>query len=263
MDLSKILFDENEKPLDNLTTDGGFFRVFRTVGCIGDSLSSGEFVSLTEDGVKGWHDDYDYSWGQFIARDAGCRVYNFSCGGMTAKAYYNDFSVKNDFWNEKYLCQAYIIAFGVNDLFWTKQPVGSVADIDPENRENNADTFAGWYARIIQRLKAAQPYARFFLVTMANDGEFNTACPGLTPLLYDLAKFFDNTYVIDLEKYGPVYDEDFRRRFYLGDHLNAAGYILTAKLIESYIDYIVRHNLEDFAQAGFIGKDLYYTGYRR
>ena len=80
MDLSKILFDENEKPLDNLTTDGGFLRVFRTIGCIGDSLSSGEFVSLTEEGVKGWHDFYDYSWGQFIARDAGCKVYNFSCG---------------------------------------------------------------------------------------------------------------------------------------------------------------------------------------
>ena len=34
---------ENEKPLENLVTDGGFTGIFRTIGCIGDSLSSGEF----------------------------------------------------------------------------------------------------------------------------------------------------------------------------------------------------------------------------
>lgn len=35
--------------------------------------------------------------------------------------------------------------------------------------------------------------------------------------------------------------------------MNAAGYLLTARMIESYIDYIVRHNIVDFKQVGFIG----------
>ena len=42
MDIKKF-FDENEKPLDRLIDDGGFASIFRTIACIGDSLSSGEF----------------------------------------------------------------------------------------------------------------------------------------------------------------------------------------------------------------------------
>ena len=104
MDVNKLFFDENEKPLDTLTTDGGFFRIFRTVGCVGDSLSSGEFVSFTEDGVKGWHDDYEYSWGQFMARDAGCTVYNFSRDGMTAREMCESFGDECGLWGEDKAC---------------------------------------------------------------------------------------------------------------------------------------------------------------
>ena len=39
---------ENEKPLDNLVTDGGYASIFRTVAFVGDSLSSGEFETLDE-----------------------------------------------------------------------------------------------------------------------------------------------------------------------------------------------------------------------
>ena len=81
----RSMFDNNEKPLDNLVTDGGFTGIFRTIACVGDSLSSGEFESIDDDGKKHYHDYYDYSWGQYMARMAGCTVYNFSKGGMTAK----------------------------------------------------------------------------------------------------------------------------------------------------------------------------------
>lgn len=265
MDINKLFFDPAEKPLDNLVTDGGFLRVFRTIGCVGDSLSSGEFVSFTEDGVKGWHDYYEYSWGQYIARDAGCTVYNFSRGGMTAENMVKSFGDECGLWDEAKKCQAYIIALGANDVVNAGQPVGSLADLDPDGdpEKNNPDTFAGWYARIIMRLKKMQPFARFFLVTFPDDGDFNVRGAGMRPLLYDFAKYFDRTYVIDLEKYGPKYDGEFQRRFYLDDHLNAAGYILTAKLIESYIDYIVRHNIEDFRQTGFIGKEPFHCKFDR
>ena len=72
-------------------------------------------------------------------------------------------------------------------------------------------------------------------------------------LLYALAEHFDNAYVLDLRAYAPVYDEQFRRHFYLGGHLNPAGYALTAEMVMSYIDYLVRHHPRDFAQVGFIG----------
>lgn len=258
MDLKALLGDENEKPLDRLTPDGGFCRVFRTIGCIGDSLSSGEFESRDEEGKVGYHDYYEYSWGQIMARHCGIKVYNFSRGGMTAKWYWNSFAEENGFWDEDKLCQAYIIALGVNDLRGQKQELGSIADIDLNDYNNNKDTFAGYYARIIQRLKSMQPKARFFLVTFpATGAPAEGGAAGMRDFLYDLTKLFEYTYVIDLEQYGPVYDNDFRKKFYLGGHLNAAGYTLTAQMIESYIDYIVRHHFEDFLQTGFIGKDVH------
>ena len=60
-------------------------------------------------------------------------------------------------------------------------------------------------------------------------------------------------YVLDFRRYAPEYDEEFKRRFYLGGHMNPAGYLLTAKMVASYIDYIIRRNPEDFSQTGFIG----------
>lgn len=260
MNLSKYLADPAERPLERIVDDGGFVSIFRTIGCIGDSLSSGEFESTDETcEKKGYHDYFEYSWGQYIARAAGCKVYNFSRGGMTAQEYWDSFAENNDYWNPDKLCQAYIIALGVNDLYGRNMEVGSVDDIDMNDYNNNKPTFCGYYARIIQRIKSMQPQARFFLMTMPRgsrpDGDEKVQKHAA--LLHDLAKAFDYTYVLDLAKYGPVYDDDFKKKFYLGGHMNPMGYILTAKMTMSYIDYIIRHNMEDFAQVGFIGKGVH------
>ena len=53
MDLEKLLYPENEKPLDRIVYDGGYTRIFRTIGCIGDSLSSGEFETRDKEGKPG------------------------------------------------------------------------------------------------------------------------------------------------------------------------------------------------------------------
>ena len=95
MDLNAMFNQPDEKPLDNLVTDGGFCGIFRKIGCIGDSLSSGEFEGINAEGQKTYHDYFDYSWGQYLARMAGCTVYNFSRGGMTASEYCNTFAEAN------------------------------------------------------------------------------------------------------------------------------------------------------------------------
>ena len=259
MDIQLFLPGENERPLERFPADGGFCGIFRTIGCIGDSLSSGELESMNEQGERGYHDYYEQSWGQYLARMAGCKVYNFSRGGMTASEYWNSFAEQNGFWDEDKKCQAYIIAMGVNDLINQHQELGSTADIDLDDYNNNKNTFAGYYARIIQRLKAAQPKARFFLMNFPRSTPDQEPHP-LTGLLYDFADFFEYTYVLDIEKYGPVYDEAFKKHFYLGGHLNTAGYLLTGKMVVSYIDYIIRHHFEDFAQIGFVGTDFHNCG---
>lgn len=253
--------DKNEKPLDKLVSDGGYAAIFRTVACIGDSLASGEFEALSENGNNSYHDMFEYSWGQFFARMCGSTVYNFSRGGMTAKEYIETFADYSGFWNPKYAAQAYVIALGVNDLLGKHCEFGTFRDIDFNDFRNNKHTFTGSYATIIQRLKEIQPRAKFFLMTFANYGNPDDEKTKITlahrDFLYKLAKEFDNVYVIDLYKYGPVYDSDFADTYYLRGHLAPTGYLLTAKMLASYIDYIIRHNPKDFKEIGFIGTNLH------
>ncbi|MGM9624567.1 MAG: hypothetical protein ACI3XM_02545, partial [Eubacteriales bacterium] len=79
-------------------------------------------------------------------------------------------------------------------------------------------------------------------------------------LLHEMEAFFPFTYVIDFAEYGPVYDAEFKRNFYLGGHLNAAGYLLTSRMTASYMDYIIRNHPDDFTQVGFIGKPFHNHG---
>ena len=52
------------------------FGIFRTVAYIGDSLSSGEVVSQEIAGKNRYHDYYEYSLGQYLARKFGHKAYN-------------------------------------------------------------------------------------------------------------------------------------------------------------------------------------------
>lgn len=257
--------DPNELPLERAVSDGGFCGIFRTIACVGDSLSSGEFVSRVN-GEPGWHDMYDYSWGQYLARMAGCKVYNFSRGGLHANAFINFYATEHDVWAPEKAAQAYIIALGVNDIVNQRQPYGDITDINDEDPAKNAPTFCGYYARIIACFKKIQPKAKFFLMTIPRsdeDPEKEALADGHAEVIHKLAKYYDNTYVLDFRKYAPVYDADFRHNFYLDDHMNAAGYLLTAKMVASYIDYIIRHNPDDFRQIGFVGTDLYNEKYTK
>ncbi len=254
-----ISIAENEKPLDRMVSDGGFCSIFRTIACIGDSLSSGEFESKNSNGKSIYHDFYEYSWGQFIGRNCGSKVYNFSQGGMTAKNYIEEFANKNGFWGKDKLSQAYIIALGVNDIICQNHPLGSVNDVCFDDYTKNAQTFAGYYAQIIQRIKEMQPRAKIFLVSIPRDGKENDKKREMhRNLLKEFTKIFENTYLIDLFEYAPMYNDEFQEIFFLG-HMTPTGYVLTARMIESYIDFLIRKNPDEFKQVGFIGTDLYYN----
>ena len=247
-----------EKPLDVIKPDGGFCGIFRTIACIGDSLSSGEFESHNSDGSLNWNDIYDYSWGQFIARAIGAKVYNFSMGGMTARKYMASFADERDFFSPDKLCQCYILALGVNDIINQGHPLGSLDDINKEDYRKNNDTFVGNYAAIIQRIKAMRPDAKFFLMSMPRENKKDELREAHSKLLAELCEYFDNCYLLDFYKYAPVYDEEFSRHFRLGGHLNPQGYLLTANMVMSYIDYIIRKYPQDFSQVAFIGTDKKY-----
>ena len=253
----------DEKPLEHLIPDGGYTSIFRTIACVGDSMSSGEFETFDpEKNERHYYDLFPYSWGQYLARMAGCTVHNFSRGGMTASEYCQGYAESKGWWDPALAAQAYIVGLGANDLFGLRQPLGEMSDINPDDPEQNADTFTGWYARVIQQYKAIQPDAKFFLVTMprenwhAHNEELVKAVDAHAARLHELAAYFENTYVIDLRAHSPAHDEDFFRRFYLHGHMNPMGYRVIAEQIGSYIDYIIRHNPRDFVNVPFIGKGI-------
>jgi len=253
MELYDIIGTPDEKPLDRIVSDGGFVGIFRTIACVGDSLASGEFeLKDPKSGEWMYLDRYDYSWGQFLGRMAGSKVYNFSKGGMTAKEYMTSYANRQGFWNPALRADAYVIALGVNDLLNRKWELGDMSDVCLEDYTKNKETFVGYYAAIIQKYKTIAPDAHFFLVTFPKGRRGGE--PGIIEkaieALYAMAEMFDNTYVIDLMKYGVEYDAEWGKMFKLNGHLNAAGYMFSAKVICSYMDYIIRHNFEKFKTVG-------------
>ncbi len=255
MDWEKELYPAEEKPLDRLVDGYSHTSVFRTIGFIGDSLSSGEFETLDAEGKRHYHDLYEYSWGQYIARKNGLKAYNFSRGGMRAQWYMESYAEENGLFDPEKACQAYVIAMGVNDIYNEHQEIGTVADIEADRTRR--PTFVGFYGDLVKKYKEISPDAKFFFVTFPRGSRGKTEeATAMVEALYAMAEYFDNAYVIDLYRYGPTYDQKFKDHFYLHGHLNASGYILTARLIDSYIDYIVRHNPEDFRNAGLIGSGI-------
>jgi len=256
MQWDKVLYPTNEQPLDRLIDGYSHTAVFRRIAFIGDSLSSGEFETVDDNGAHGYHDLYEYSWGQYIARKHGLTAFNFSRGGMTAKEFVNSFAAECGFWDTDKACQAYVIALGVNDLLNLRMPLGSVDDIGTDR-----ETFARYYAEIVTRYKAIQPDAVFFFVTIpqSDDPVVQEQATALATLLHGFAQRFERCFVIDLFRYAPVYDARFREQFYLHGHMSPSGYIFTAQIIDSYIDWLVRHHPDTFRTIGFVGSGIAYT----
>ena len=259
MNIEEYIKKDNEKPLDKILSDGGFTAIFRTICCIGDSLSSGEFETINESGNRKYSDMYDYSWGQFIARTIGAKVYNFSRGGMTAKCYIESFAKENDFYNTDKKCQCYIIALGVNDVsevLRNEYKFGKIEDV----KNKNISTFCGYYGEIIRKYKQISPEAKFFVMSCPynsfEEGEKNKLYNEHQKFLYELCGYFENLYVLDFRKYSPDYGKKFKSNFFLNGHLNPAGYLITAKMVMSYIDFIIRNNPREFDEVGLINTGI-------
>ena len=126
--------------------------------------------------------------------------------------------------------------------------------------KDNKKTFAGYYAQIIQKIKLLQPRARIFLVSIPRGGGWTDEGDGIKSahrdLLESMCGYFENTYLVDLFSIAPIFNEEFRREYFLGGHMSPAGYLYMAQLIEDSMNDIIKKHLPDFADVCFIGTNL-------
>ncbi len=260
------LDDPQEQPLDHFVADGGYCGILQSVACVGASLDSGEMEVFDEKGTRYCIDKYEYSWLSYFGRVTGNLVRHFTRGGMSTKEYVEEYADWHGLWDRKLACNAYVITLSGNDIALMLKGMlefGSMEDIDFQDWRNNKKTFCGYYATILQRLREISPKCRLFLAL-----SFQKIPPERLPYLQKMQEFlpqlaqkFQFAYVMDLIKNGPVVDEAFEKKFYMNGHMTPAGYLLKGRLFTSYIDYIIRHNLDDFTQIAMLGDDLHDAKY--
>ncbi len=255
-----------------------FMPIFDNWGFIGDSLTSGFLTVPNVDGVNPLLDSkgglgrniYRLSWGQILCKKYGVRGTNFSVGGITAKEWvlqypfgdHSGYSNETNQYNVNFTSDkktSYTICLGTNDVInETDNPLGSISDIDINNKENNADTFYGNYAKIIQYCRELCPSCKIFLITPMKEWSIGAETKGYNDAVRQICKLFKKCYLIDLAKSKEVIAEQYNYEA----HPTSIGYSYVANLIANSINAIVANNMTDFIFQGAIEslKDGYDDG---
>lgn len=218
---------------------GGMSRILHKIGFIGDSFSAGT-AYYNENGQTYNAANPEWSWPSEMGRMINAETHAFASGGFTVRSWWSNYYNNADFLSN--LCQAYYIGLGVNDRSTaTLVPVGTPEDINLSDYTQNADTYYGGYAKIIQYIKACVPRAKIFIITNPRaDDEYNTA-------VRYMATIFSNVYLIDLRTYGAgLFSTAHLGDMFINAHMTITGYQWVAGIMCAYTDYIIRNNVEKF-----------------
>lgn len=221
------------------------FSAFRKFGVIGDSLSVGYIASGTyEQNVR----NIPYSWGQNLARNSGNVCLNFGRSGATTETWMTYPECYGEFIKSENKCQAYIIGIGTND---SSENIGSVADIKSDYTQN-ANTFYGRFAKIIQVVKATAPTAKIFVFTIPHPREDESKNDAIREIC-SLDSIKSNVFLVDIERdYAEYFTNPMLTAEYYGDHFSASGYAMIAKIIEKALSDTMRLSSSEFLNINLI-----------
>lgn len=247
----------SDNPVKNLITSPSLVSMIDSWGVLGASYDSGEYEYL-DDGVVKYEDRYEDSWPQKMGRINGISMFNFTAGGMSCKAWCqnNPYYPQNRVWaaaqQTENLKQAYVIHFGgLNDDI---SSVGDLAtDVDLNDYNNNADTYAGWLAGVVQRLRSVNPNCFIFMSTMNRWNRLNDQDgQEYDDVVRAIPAFFNNyrIYLLDVRTYGP--GTSYASVFNTGGHPNAFGHTYLAFMYNTYLDYVIKNNINDFKEVQFV-----------
>jgi hypothetical protein len=136
--------------------------VFETMGVIGDSYASGTLYSADGQSSQTF---YNKSWPQILGRKNGIDVTNYSFAGART----NTWLTNATYGLAKLLSDApldsYVIVLSINDrnkggAEW----LGTISDIHVGDPSQNANSFYGCYAKIIENVMSHAPNAKIFCI---------------------------------------------------------------------------------------------------
>lgn len=245
-------------------------KIYTTSGAIASKdyvrISYPNSVSVIDLKRSYANDNYDISWGQFLCRLCGSEGYNYSIGGRQAKTFING-TTDRDLGQllKDTQKQAYTIALGQNDYGYINgvgddthyKELGSAEEgstdlVSPSSPSNHGDSFVGYYSELICRIKNKFNDSLIFLITCPNANGSRDEISAVIRKIYDhYSKIYPNQiYLIDLNIYARGLTDDFKLN---GLHLNSQGYLLHAYTVTTYIDWILRNNIEALNGLPLIG----------
>jgi len=275
-------------PLKVVKETAGYTSIFRTIGIIGGSMSSG---TIYPGGSP------EYSQIQYIARLCGSEGHNFGRGGMSAINWPKSDQIEgaNEF--KANPTSMYIIQLGNNDSTYNSEhPEYVIGDVTQVNGidgtgtvpdvvnisssgtaavyPNYAVTFCGQIGKILACIRKVSPKAHVFLSTFIKGYGSNTNFNYNQAIrdIYEYLSNSDNTpegdtlkyHLIDYETYGTPYSSytnssnTIHKGTISSSHLMATGYLLWAYEYCTYIDWIIKNNMANFNDVSAITKKIIY-----
>lgn len=237
--------------MKTLSFENSAFGTFAKFGVIGDSLSVGYMGDSS--GTAHGRNIY-YSWGQILSRRYGNRCLNFGFSGATTKTWYtSETHGKVELVQEQNKCQAYVVGLGVNDTV-TESNVGSPSDIDLDNYNNNAESFYGNYAKVIQTIMEFAPTAYIFVFTIPKTGGLNryseiknNAIKGVVEKLAS-----DRVFLIETNDYSELFNLDVITDNSYSSHYTAIGYANIATINAIMLSDCMNSNADKLKDIAFI-----------
>lgn len=237
--------------MKTLSFENSAFGTFAKFGVIGDSLSVGYMGDSS--GTAHGRNIY-YSWGQVLARRYGNKCLNFGFSGATTETWYtNETHGKVELVQEQNKCQAYVVGLGVNDTV-TESNVGNANDINLSDYTQNANTFYGNYAKVLQTIMETAPTAYIFVFTIPKTkgtNRFseikNNAIKGVVAKLAS-----DRVFVIETNDYSELFNLDVITDNSYSSHYTAIGYANIATINAIMLSDCMNSNADKLKDIAFI-----------
>jgi lysophospholipase L1-like esterase len=219
-------------------------NMFGRIGVISDSISVG--WGLDKNGGRSRRNE-SVSWVQQMARHLGCTAYNLGASGVDPIEWFEPSYEFAEYCYTQYQnteeCDLYIIGLGLN-----QGTLGTIDDIE-EDYTQNAKTFYGQYAKIIQMINAEHPNAVVMCLT-----EPTTAISNYDTAVRNICALDNiNALLVDLETdYFDLFntDEILAQRQPDNLHYTPLGYSLLANAMVTALNDFISKNTDKFIYVG-------------